>query len=606
VLQVLDPAAVRRWTDVSVDLLDDCRAELDRINVFPVADSDTGTNLLLTVRSAADAIARQRSDALPAPGAHLVAAAAADGALRGARGNSGVIVSQLFRGVAEVLAGGCDGGCADGLTGPGLAEALSRSDDLARAAVSRPVEGTVLTVLSAAAAAALAVSGGGTGPTSGDGPASTSGDGTSGGGTGPTSDGGSGPTLHEVATAAVRGAREALTDTPRLLPVLARAGVVDAGGYGLVVLLRALVAVVEERPVQPSEPIEALATAAPGAPGQRGWVRDRDALVGEREGGSTRFEYEVMFLLTESTPGRVRRLRARLDDLGDSVALVGSGGVGPGGLGTGAEVWNVHVHCNDVGAAIEAGVVAGRPRRITVVRFLDQEADARAAEAGGRFPHARAVVAVVGAASIAQLIAAEGVSTLLAAPGRTPSPNRIAAAAAGTRARHVVLLPNDPELTAVAEEAAELAWAAGQEAVVVPTSSVLQGLAALAVHDPTRRAGDDVVAMAEAAAATRTGVVQIAATEALTWVGRCEAGDVLGLVDGEVVLIEHDLALGSRLLVERMLHTGGELVTVLLGDDAPEGLGEMLESHLRRAHPEVDVQLYRGGPTGQPLALGVE
>jgi dihydroxyacetone kinase-like predicted kinase len=170
----------------------------------------------------------------------------------------------------------------------------------------------------------------------------------------------------------------------------------------------------------------------------------------------------------------------------------------------------------------------------------------------------------------------------------------------------VVLLPNDPELTAVAEEAAELAWAAGQEAVVVPTSSVLQGLAALAVHDPTRRAGDDVVAMAEAAAATRTGVVQIAATEALTWVGRCEAGDVLGLVDGEVVLIEHDLALGSRLLVERMLHTGGELVTVLLGDDAPEGLGEMLESHLRRAHPEVDVQLYRGGPTGQPLALGVE
>lgn len=569
-LQVLDAAALRRWTDVSVDLLDDCRYELDRINVFPVPDSDTGTNLLLTVRAAADAAARPN----PVAGSAAVAAAAADGALRGARGNSGVIISQLFRGVAEVLAGGCaPDAVADGLTAAGLAEALSRSDELARAAVSRPVEGTVLTVLSAAAAAARC-----------------------------------GGSLHAVASAAVDGAREALTDTPRQLPVLARAGVVDAGGFGLVQLLRALVAVIEERPVKPSEAVETLATAGITVP-VRAWGRDRDALVGEREDGSTRFEYEVMFLLTESTRARVERLRERLDELGDSVAVVGSGGLGGlGGLGGGGEageVWNVHVHCTDVGAAIEAGVVAGRPRRITVVRFLDQEGDRDPAQAG-RFPHARAVVAVVGVSSVAELVEAEGVSALLTVPERPLSPSRIAAAIAGTRARHVVVLPNDPEVTAIAEEAAELAWAVGQEAVVVPTSSVLQGLAALAVHDPTRRAGDDVVAMAEAAAATRTGVVQIAATEALTWVGRCEAGDVLGLVDGEVVLIEHDLALGARMLVERMLHTGGELVTVLLGDDAPEGLGEMLESHLRRAHPEVDVQLYRGGPAGQPLALGVE
>jgi dihydroxyacetone kinase-like predicted kinase len=151
-----------------------------------------------------------------------------------------------------------------------------------------------------------------------------------------------------------------------------------------------------------------------------------------------------------------------------------------------------------------------------------------------------------------------------------------------------------------------MARAAGQEAVVVPTSSVLQGLAALAVHDPGRRAGDDVVAMAEAAAATRTGVVQVAATEALTWVGRCQAGDVLGLVDGEVVLIEQDLATGAQLLVERMLYAGGELVTVLLGEEAPVGLGDLLERYLLHAHPEVDVLVYRGGSSGEPVALGVE
>ena len=564
-LQMLDSTALRRWTDVSVDLLDDCRAELDRINVFPVPDSDTGTNLLLTVRAAADAVARKLSGSTSDPGAAAVAAAAADGALRGARGNSGVIVSQLFRGVAEVLAAGCE----PGLTGPGLARALARSDELARAAVSRPVEGTVLTVLTGAAVSAGEV---GCAP-------------------------GGWPSLPDVVAAAVRGAREALTDTPRRLPVLARAGVVDAGGYGLVLLLRALVAVVEEKAVRSPESVEALASVAVG---YRAWGRDREALVGEREGGSTRFEYEVMFLLTESTSDRVDRLRSRLDELGDSVAVVGSGGLAEDI----DEVWNVHVHCTDVGAAIEAGVVAGRPRRITVVRFVDQVAEQEALEAG-RFPHARAVVAVAPADSVTELFAAESVGVLVAGRARVDAA-RMAAAIAGTRARHVVLLPNDIELTAVAEEAAELAWAAGQEAVVVPTSSVLQGLAALAVHDPTRRAGDDVVAMAEAAAATRTGVVQVAATEALTWVGRCQAGDVLGLVDGEVVLIEHDLETGSQLLVERMLHAGGELVTVLLGESAPEGLDDMLERYLSRAHPEVDVLVYRGGPAGEPVALGVE
>ncbi len=593
-LEVLDPAAVRRWTDLSVDLLEDCRAELDRINVFPVADSDTGTNLVLTVRAAADAVARgvtgTGADGEVAAG--TVAAAAADGALRGARGNSGVIVSQLFRGIAEVLLTGS----APGLTGPGLAEALHRSDELARAAVSRPVEGTVLTVLRGAAGAAAAVVDGAVVD-------------------GAVVDGiwtGDGPTLAAVASAAVRGAREALTDTPRLLPVLARAGVVDAGGYGVLLLLRALLAVVEQRPVRVAEPVEVLARVAGG---HRGWERDRDALVGEREGGSTRYEYEVMFLLTESTAGRVARLRARLDELGDSVAVVGSGGLSVGAQGgsppsgsgepPGGEVWNVHVHCTDVGAAIEAGVVAGRPRRITVVRFTDQLDPDRSGGAG-RFVHARGVVALVGAQSVAELLAVDGVAVLVAEAGRAPSANRIAAAVAGTRARHVVLLPNDPAWTPIAEEAAESAWSAGQEAIVVPTSSVLQGMAALAVHDPARRAGDDVVAMAEAAAATRTGVIEVATTEALTWVGRCQAGDVLGLVDGEVVLIEADLAEGARRLVDRMLHTGGELVTVLLGEQAPDAMGELLEVHLRRTHPEVDVVVYRGGPAAHPVSLGVE
>jgi uncharacterized protein len=244
------------------------------------------------------------------------------------------------------------------------------------------------------------------------------------------------------------------------------------------------------------------------------------------------------------------------------------------------------------------------------VRFADQQSELFGPGAdAGRFRLARAVVTVVSGEPIAELVRADGVTALVAAPEQPPGAGEIAAAVAGTRARHVVVLPNDIELTSIAEEAADVARAAGAEVVVVPTSSVLQGLAALAVHDGERRAGDDVVAMAEAAAATRTGVVQIATGEALTWVGRCYAGDVLALVDGEVVLIEHDLAAAACQLADRMLTMGGELVTVLLGENGQGGtdeLGELLVGHLRHTHPEVEVVRYRGGPAGRPVQLGVE
>ncbi|HEY2096067.1 MAG TPA: DAK2 domain-containing protein [Pseudonocardia sp.] len=579
-MRVLDASALRRWADASVDLLDAHRAELDRTNVYPVADGDTGTNLVLTLRAAAEELGRRPVRPGRPDTAAEAAAALARGALRGARGNSGGIVSQLPRGLAEVLAD-AEGRAVDGVDGPALAAALCRADELARAAVSRPVEGTMLSVLRAAATDSSAAAN-------------------------------RGGALADVVAAAVEGAAAALADTPRQLPVLARAGVVDAGGRGLALLLDALAGVVNGRPGGPGVVAGAVSAAVvPGEPGvephaldSRWRSRDRGSLTADRESGSAEFDYEVMYLLEGSSAERVDALRARLDELGDSVAVVGDGQPGAAGQ------WNVHVHCTDIGAAVEAGVEAGRPYRITVVRFEDQQSALLGAGAdAGRFRLARAVVTVVSGEPVAALVRADGVTALVAAPEHPPGPGEIAAAVAGTRARHVVVLPNDIELTAVAEEAADVARAAGVEVVVVPTSSVLQGLAALAVHDARRRAGDDVVAMAEAAAATRTGVVQIATGEALTWVGRCYAGDVLALVDGEVVLIEHDLAAAACQLADRMLTTGGELVTVLLGQNGQGGtdeLGELLVGHLRHTHPEVEVVRYRGGPVGRPVQLGVE
>ncbi|MCO1654327.1 DAK2 domain-containing protein [Pseudonocardia humida] len=549
----LDSALLTGWVRAATQALERHRAEIDRINVFPVPDGDTGTNLLLTMRSAADAVppaAAARPPSGDPERTSTVADALAAGALRGARGNSGIILSQVLRGVAEAVA--AVGGQAGG--GGVLADALCRAHLLATAAVTRPRPGTVLSVLAAAARAAVTAGA---------------------------------SRLDAVAEAAAGAAAGALRATTRQLPELARAGVVDAGGLGLYVVLDALAALLGGRPGTVELP------AAAGGAGGGGATCRVPAQATPREAD----EYEVMFLLDGTDQARVDDLRAALDGIGDSVAVVGDGV--PGGT------WNVHVHCADVGAAIEAGVAAGRPHRISVVRFADPPA-APAARPAGAFERERAVVLVVGAPEVAELARSAGAHVVEREHDGPVEVEVLRAALAGTRARHVVLLPDDADLTEPAERAASLARKEGQEVLVVPTASVLQGLAALAVHDPDRRAGEDVVAMAEAAAGTRTAGLLVAESEALTWVGRCEPGDVLGISDGEVVLIAPDLAVGALWLAHRMLTAGGEIVTALLGADVDDALGEGLAADLRRTHPEVDVVVHRGGQRDYPLVLGVE
>jgi DAK2 domain fusion protein YloV len=521
----LDAALLERWATAAVEALERHRAEIDRINVFPVADRDTGTNLVLTMGAAVTGL---RSGG-PA------ADALARGALLGARGNSGVILSQVLRGVAEAVAV-ADDPC----SGLVLADALTRGARLAEKAVTRPQEGTMLTVLAAAADGAVAAA----------------------------SD-----RLDAVAVAAVEAAATALRATPDQLPELGRAGVVDAGGLGLVVVLDALAAVTAGR--EPA-PMPTSATSDPD--------------VGEaREHGAP--GYEVMYLLDRSDDVQAAALRAALDGIGDAVAVVGDG----------AGTWNVHVHCTDIGAALEAGMAAGRPHAVRVEPLVEPDT----------FRRARAVLAVVGGPEVAALARDAGADVVTrdrppGAPATETDERLLAGALAGTGARHVALLGCDAALTPAAERAAVTARRAGQEVVIVPTASVVAALAALAVHDPGRHTADDVVAMTEAAAGTRSGALQIADSAALTWAGPCTRGDVLGLVDGEVVLIAPELSVGALWLASRMLTAGGELVTVLLGDGVADALGQGLVEELRRSHPEVDVVVHRGARPGHPVELGVE
>jgi uncharacterized protein len=266
-------------------------------------------------------------------------------------------------------------------------------------------------------------------------------------------------------------------------------------------------------------------------------------------------------------------------------------------VGTGAgdpPTWNVHVHVDDVGAAIEAGIVAGRPHRISVTH-LEERVHGRPATGRG------AVVAASGD-GLTALFEAEGATVV----GRNPSTAEMLAAIRSTGAGSVVLLPNNSDTHAVATAAAREATASGLRVSVVPTRSPVQALAALAVRDTQRDFPDDVIAMAEAAGACRYGEVCTASREALTVAGRCRPGDLLGLVDGEVNIIGADLEEVGLRLLDRMLGGGGELVTLILGADAPAGLEPTLTTHMSRAWPFVEVQCYSGGQPRYHLLVGVE
>ncbi|MEV4948048.1 DAK2 domain-containing protein [Streptomyces sp. NPDC053755] len=529
--QTLDAAAVRSWCVRALEALGREREEIDAINVYPVADGDTGTNLYLTVESAAQAVeAVFAAGAGGDPDGSVDPAAAiramAHGALIGARGNSGTILSQLLRGMASVLA--------DGRDGDHLARSLTAAAIAARQAVAHPVEGTILSVAHAAAESCAA-----------------------------------GGSLVTVARGAYEGARTALEATPGQLAVLERAGVVDAGGRGLVAVLGALVEAVsgeaQRRPGRPSRPL----------------VAEECAAEDDRPGPA----FEVIYLL-EASDEAVERLRTRLDGLGDSLVVVGGDGL-----------WNVHVHVDDAGAAVEAGVEAGRPYRIRITHF---------AGAAPREQAQRAVVAVVPGDGIAGLCEEAGATTVLARPGHPPASGDLVDAIRRAHAREVVLLPNDTDLRHTAGAAAEQVRAEGIRVALIPTRAAVQGIAALAVHEPERRFDEDVVAMTAAAGATRYAELAVAERQSFTSAGVCQAGDVLGLIEGDVAVIGQDLTTTARTVLDRMLSAGGELVTLIVANDTPDSLAAALEHHVRDTYLAVDTTVYHAGPGAPALLIGVE
>jgi DAK2 domain fusion protein YloV len=533
----VDAGIARRWLLEARDALGRAREEIDGLNVFPVPDGDTGTNMYLTLDAAVRGVGDATHDTLPD-----VLHGAARGAFLGARGNSGVIFSQMFRGVVEVLTTSDE----TVLGAQVFADALRAGARSGYDAVVEPVEGTMLTVMRVAAAA---------GSQAAD----------------------AGASLARVVRTVVTAADEAVLQTRQQHPTLARSGVVDAGGRGVAVVLGAMDTAMTGRPMSVPSGLRQTVPAGAGA------VVAGEDLV---EGGPA---YEVMYLL-EAPDEHVLPLRDDLAALGDSLLVVGGDGL-----------WNVHVHVDDVGAAVERGIEAGRPFRIRVTHFADQvRAEKRSRHSG------RAVVAAVAGPGLEQVFRSAGATTISAAPGRLASTEQIMQAILSTDRAEAVVLPNHRELVPAAEAAAHEAGEQGVHVAVIPTRAQVQGLAALAVHQADHSFDSDVVAMTAAAAHCRDGAVTIAAKQAMTSAGICEPGDVLGVVGRDFVEIGRHPQPVALAVLRRMLATGGELVTIITGAEAPDGLADALVDQLAEDHPAVDCAVYEGGQSRYLLLLGVE
>ncbi len=541
---MIEEAALRelfaRWRRSCVEALGEAREEIDALNVYPVPDADTGTNVYLTMEAATRAAdeADERGDA-----ATEVVRAFVDGALRGARGNSGVILSQLLRACVPALAVAAATRPVDprdptwGVT---LAEALDDAATAAWQAVGEPVDGTILTVARAAA----------------DGAASA----------------GQGALPSVVLRAATTAAHEALRRTPEQLERLRQAGVVDAGGRALTVVLDTTESVLTGRRPQGGRVRHPIPVPLPA-----------DDL--SPEGPS----YEVMYLL-DADDDAVPALRTALAPLGDSLVVVGGDGL-----------WNVHVHVDDPGAAIEAGIAAGRPHRVVVTHFAEQVATAAASARKGRV-----VLATAAGPGLAALFTDAGARVVSPSDGRRCSTDDVLTAVLESEADEVVVLPNDGALVTAAEAAARQARESGIRVAVIPTRAQVQGLAALAVHDPGRGFDVDVVQMTGAAGHTRHGAVTVATRRAMTSAGPCERGDVLGVVDGDFQVVGDDLVVTAQQVLDRLLVGGGELVTVVTGAGAPDDMAARLETYVGHDRPEVDVLVHEGGQERYPVFLAVE
>jgi DAK2 domain fusion protein YloV len=530
---------------------------INRLNVYPVPDGDTGTNMARTL----DAVVAELESA--DSGIEPTCQAISHGSLMGARGNSGVILSQILRGMSGRLSKAATH------TATEVAEALSAASTSAYQAVVKPIEGTILTVVREASDAARQAAADGEG-------------------------------LAGVLRAARDAGRSALDRTPEMLPVLKDAGVVDAGGAGFLLLLDAALNVVDGEPIPtPEDSIGGDATELPQFD-----VSSLSSPDDHAELSVADLRYEVMYFL-HLDDDRIGEFKNDWAEIGDSIVVVGGDGL-----------WNCHVHTNDIGAAIEVAIdLGGRPKQIRVTDLFEEVAEQHAAH-GSRGDSAdsewsslprvtTAVVAVCSGSGLEELFGQLGVQGIVTG-GQTLNPSTAELLDAVTRvnADQVIVLPNNKNIIPVAEQLDGLTSKLVQ---VVATRSMPEALAALVVYDPEASCDVNGASMASAIGAMTTGEVTKAVRDASTEAGPVTIGDWIGLVRGEGIVAVSGSSEGAAIgLLQSIVSDDREIVTIIEGAEATPSATEAIRAWLAVERSDVQVECHRGGQPLYPYLFGVE
>ena len=556
VLEVFGADALRNTVITFRDTMKRHAAGINLLNVYPVPDGDTGTNMSRTL----DAVVTELETADHA--LESTCEAISHGSLMGARGNSGVILSQILRGLVTTLRTATPGSATK------VAAALKAASVASYEAVLKPIEGTILTVVRETADAAQRAA----------------------------SDGATLAAMLHVARAA---GRTALANTPEQLPVLKEAGVVDAGGAGFMLLMDAALHVVDGEPLP--EPSEASGPSQE----QLDAVSHRASASGEVDVSELR--YEVMFLLNIDD-AKSKEFMQAWGKIGDSIVVVGGDGL-----------YNCHVHTNDIGAAIEAPLeLGGKPFKIRVTDLfeeMEEEHAQREAQMGAaaKRPSAVsalpavecAVVAVCSGDGLAELFGQMGVQGVVTG-GQTlnPSTAELLDAVEHMNSQQVIILPNNKNIIPVANQVNALTK---KEVRVVPTCSMPEALAALVSYDPEADVDSNCEAMSDSAKSVVTGEVTQAVRDTNTDAGPVANGDWIGLVRGDgVVAIGSTMVLAATQLLDQLLSGNGELLTVITGNLATARSTEEIIAYMADKHPDVEVEVHPGGQPLYPFLFGVE
>ncbi|WP_242236893.1 DAK2 domain-containing protein [Streptococcus acidominimus] len=528
---------------------------VNSLNVFPVPDGDTGTNMGMTMTNGAKEVSDK-----PANTVGEAAQILSKGLLMGARGNSGVITSQLFRGFGQSVKE------KDELTGKDLAQAFQYGVEVAYKAVMKPVEGTILTVSRGAATAALKKAE-------------------------QTDD------AVEVMRATLEGAKRALKKTPDMLPVLKEVGVVDSGGQGLVYIYEGFLAALTGDYIA-SDDFEATPAVMSGMIN----AEHHKSVAGHVATEDITFGYctEIMVALRQG-PTYVKdfdyeEFRAYLNDLGDSLLVVNDD-----------EIVKVHVHTEDPGLVMQAGLQYGSLVKVKVDNMREQHEAQVEKEEGFQKPAEQkeyAVIAVAAGAGLTEIFKSQGVDYVISG-GQTmnPSTEDFVKAIELVNARNVILLPNNKNILMAAQSAAEVAEVAVK---VVETRTIPQGFTSLLAFDPSRDIEANFEVMTASLADVKSGSVTIAVRDTRIDGLEIHENDQLGMVDGKIVVSNPDMMETLKATFDKMLDEDSEIVTIYVGEEGDPDLADTLAQDLEEKYEDLEVEIHQGDQPVYPYLFSVE